>query len=56
MQYKGGHIPLSLTRQCGFMYLNVFYAIKFGDFNTTQNMFKRFPKISGLENIAFVKD
>ena len=33
----------------------MYFIHKFGGFNTTSNMFKTFPHISGLENIAFVK-
>ena len=56
IQEKGGHRTLSITRQYIFMYLNVCYTEVLVVWIPPQNMFKMFPHISGLENIAFVKD
>ena len=55
IQYRGVHRPLSLTRQGSFMYLNLFYTAVLVVLIPPQNVFKMFPHISGLENIAFVK-
>ena len=55
IEYWGGHTPPSPARQCSFIYLNLFYIEILGVLIPLQNMFKMFPKISGLENITFVK-
>ena len=54
-QYRGYHRPLYLTRQCILIYLSLFYTEILVVLIPPQNMFKMFPQISGLENIAFVK-
>ena len=33
----------------------MYFIHKFGGLNPTQNMFKMFPQISGIKNIAFSK-
>ena len=40
IQDRGGYIPLSPTRQCSFMYLNLFLYSSFGVFDPTPKYFK----------------
>ena len=44
IQYRGGHTPLSITRQGIFMYLNLFYTAVLVVLIPPQNMFKMFPQ------------
>ena len=52
---RGGQTPMYLTRQGIFMYFNLFFTAILAVLIPPQNMFKMFPQISVLENIAFVK-
>ena len=54
-QVHGRHKQFSLTRKCSFMYLSLFYTSIMVVIIPPQNMFKIFPQISGLKNIAFFK-
>ena len=55
IQYRGSNIPLSLTRQCILIYINLFYTSVLVVLIPPQNMFKMFPQISGLEISLFSK-
>ena len=43
-QDRGGHKPLSWTRQCILMYLNLFYTAVWVVWIPPKNMFKMFPQ------------
>ena len=51
-QDRGSHTTLSITRQFSLMYINSSYTATLVVLIPPQNMFKMFPQISGLENIA----
>ena len=55
IQGRGKHTLISLTIEGRIMYINLFYTSILVVLIPPQNMFKMFPHISGLENIAFVK-
>ena len=55
IQVRVNHTPRSLKRQGSFRYLHLFYTEILVVLIPIQNMFKMFPHISVLENIAFVK-
>ena len=49
-------MPLSLTIKCRLMYIDFFNAAVLAVLIPPQNVFKMFPQILGLENIAVSKD